>query len=179
MNHTAPPTPVAVEHVAQAIRLVRGQKVLLDTDLALLYAVSTKALLQAVKRNLERFPSDFMLQLTDFEWESLRSQFVTLEIGRGRHRKYLPFAFTEQGVAMLSSVLRSQHAVAVNIQIMRAFVRMREILASNRELAQKLDELERKLQTHDQAITGILNAIRELAKTPTSERRPIGFTADI
>jgi ORF6N domain len=170
---------ISVEEISGSVCLLRGQKVLLDADLAALYGVPTGVLMQAVKRNLERFPSDFMLQLTLEEWESLRSQFVILKTGRGRHRKYLPFAFTEQGVAMLSSVLRSTQAVAVNIQIMRAFVRMREMLASNQELARKLDELERKLQTHDQAISGILQAIRELTRTPSPERRAIGFTADI
>jgi hypothetical protein len=131
---------------------------LLDSNIATLYGVETKVLLQAVKRNLRRFPHDFMLQLAPQEWLALRSQNVTLERGCGRHRKYLPYAFTEQGVAMLSSVLRSERAIAVNIEIMRAFVRMRELLASNKELAQKLAELERKLATHDQSIVGILKA---------------------
>jgi hypothetical protein len=117
-----------------------------------------------------------MLQLTAPEWKSLRSQFVTLKTGRGQHRKYLPYAFTEQGVAMLSSVLNSERAISVNIEIMRAFVRMRELLATNKELAKQLDELERKVSTHDQAIVGILKAIRELMNPPKSH--PIGFTVD-
>jgi ORF6N domain len=136
----------------RAILWLRGHKVLLDADLATLYGVETKVLLQAVRRNLERFPQDFMIQLTAGEWRTLRSQIVPLKGGPGQHRKYLPYAFTEQGVAMLSSVLNSHRAIAVNIEIMRAFVRMREMLASNKDLARKLDELERKLQTHDRAI---------------------------
>ncbi len=166
---------VPVEHITQSILILRGHRVLLDSDLAGLYDVQTKVLLQAVQRNRRRFPEDFMLQLTIQEWTVLRSQSVTLKPGRGQHRKYLPYVFTEQGVAMLSSVLRSERAIAVNIEIMRAFVRMRELLASNKELAQKLAELERKVSTHDQAITGILKAIRELMNPPVQKKRPIGF----
>jgi hypothetical protein len=152
-------------------------------DLATLYGVTTKALLQAVKRNQERFPDDFMLQLMTGEWEVLRSQSVTSSSTHGG-RRYLPYAFTEQGVAMLSSVLRSDRAIAVNIQIMRAFVRMRELLASNKELARKLRELEARIETklasHDESIAAILSAIRELMRPPTPPpRRPIGFTADL
>jgi hypothetical protein len=168
---------VPIERINHSIVLVRGHKVLLDADLAELYGVATKVLLQAVKRNLERFPRDFMLQLTAKEWSTLRSQIVTSNTRRGG-RRYTPYAFTEQGVAMLSSILNSSRAIAVNIEIMRAFVRMRELLISNKELAQKLTELERKISTHDQAITGILNAIRELMNPPTPKRRGIGFTAD-
>ena len=159
--------------IVQYIVWLRGHKVLLDTDLATLYGVPTKVLVQAVKRNLERFPEDFMFQLSEEEFGNLRSQFVTSSWGG---RRYAPYAFTEQGVAMLSSVLNSSQAMAVNIEIMRAFVRLREMLASNKELARKLEELERKLQTHDQAITGILNAIRELMKPPEPPpKRRIGF----
>src|ERR1700730_6717746 len=147
--------------IARAILFLRGHKVLLDSDLAALYGVDSKVLLQAVRRNRERFPEDFMIQLTAAEWSALRSQIVTLKGGRGQHRKYLPYAFTEQGVAMLSTVLNSDRAIAVNIEIMRAFVRMREILASSKELARKFDELERKLQTHDRAIVANLTAIRD------------------
>jgi ORF6N domain len=161
----------------ESILILRG--VMLDSELANLYGVATKVLLQAVKRNSERFPGDFMLRLTAHEWEGLRSQTVTLKTGRGHHRKYLPYAFTEQGVAMLSSVLRSARAIAVNVQIMRAFVRMRELLVSNRELAEKLDQLERKLQSHDETIIGILKAIRELMRQPHPKNRPIGFTANL
>lgn len=168
---------VPIERINHSILLVRGHKVLLDADLAELYGVATKVLLQAVKRNLERFPRDFMLQLTAKEWLTLRSQVVTSNAQRGG-RRYAPYAFTEQGVAMLSSILNSSRAIAVNIEIMRTFVRMRELLASNKELALKLAELESKISTHDQAITGILKAIRELMNPPAPKRRGIGFTAD-
>lgn len=161
--------------IAHSILVLRGQRVLLDSNLASLYEVETKVLLQAVKRNPRRFPEDFMLQLTNQEWAVLRSQIVTLKVGRGQHRKYLPYAFTEQGVAMLSSVLGSERAIAINIEIMRAFVRMRGLLASNKELAQKLTELERKVSTHDQTIVGILKAIRELMNPPLPKKRSIGF----
>lgn len=169
--------------ISRAMLILRGHKVLLDEGLATLYGVETKVLVQAVKRNAARFPEDFMFQLTAPEWAALRSQSVTLKPGRGQHRKYLPYAFTEQGVAMLSSVLGSERAIAVNIEIMRAFVRMREMLASNHELAKRIDQLEarigKKLATHDEAITAILSAIRELMQPPTTKRRGIGFTADI
>jgi len=169
--------------IARAITVLRGHKVLLDEDLATLYGVEIKVLVQAVKRNAARFPQDFMLQLTAPEWAALRSQIVTLQPGRGQHRKYLPYAFTEQGVAMLSSVLRSPRAIAVNIEIMRAFVRMREMLASSQQLARRIDQLEarigKKLATHDEAISAILAAIRELMQPPATKRRGIGFTANI
>jgi hypothetical protein len=169
--------------ITRSIIVLRGHKVLLDEDLAALYGVETKVLVQAVKRNAARFPEDFMLQLSAPEWAALRSQFVTLKTGRGQHRKYLPYAFTEQGVAMLSSVLRSPRAISVNIEIMRAFVRMREMLASNQDLAKRIDQLEarigKKLATHDEAIAAILSAIRELMHPPAPKRRPIGFTANI
>jgi hypothetical protein len=184
---SAPKTPrtpaVGVKDISRVILVLRGHKVLLDAELAALYGVDTRVLLQAVKRNRERFPEDFMIELTAAEWAALRSQIVTLKRGRGQHRKYLPYAFTEQGVAMLSSVLKSDRAIAVNIQIMRAFVRMRELLISNRELAEKLDQLEarleKKLASHDGAIAAILSAIRELMNPTPPRRRGIGFTADL
>jgi hypothetical protein len=134
--------------------------------------VATKVLLQAVKRNQERFPPDFMIQLTEAEWIALRSQTVTSKTGRGG-RRYLPYAFTEQGVAMLSSVLNTKLAIAVNIEIMRAFVKLRELLSSNRELARRFAQLEtrldKKLTEHDEAIAAILSAIRQLmGKTTTT-----------
>lgn len=176
-------TFVPVEHITRSILVLRGQRVLLDAELAALYGVEIRVLVQAVKRNWTRFPEDFMFQLSAAEWTALRSHLVTLKTGRGRHRKYLPYAFTEQGVAMLSSVLKSGRAITVNIQIMRAFVRMRELLASNKELASRLDELEASLEktlaAHDQAIAAILSAIRQLMSAPISKRRPIGFTADL
>lgn len=166
---------VPSERIAHSILLLRGQKVLLDADLAELYGVETRVLVQAVKRNLDRFPEDFMFQLDTEEAAALRSQSVISNAGRGG-RRYAPYAFTEQGVAMLSSVLSSPQAIAVNIEIMRAFVRLREVLAGNKELAAKLGELERKLKGHDQAIAGILDAIRQLmAPPPAPKKRPIGF----
>jgi hypothetical protein len=170
--------PVPVERIRRSILYVRGHRVLLDAHLGELYGVPTGVLVQAVKRNRERFPDDFMLQLTSDEWSNLRSQIVISSLQHGG-RRYSPYAFTEQGVAMLSSVLKSKRAVAVNIEIMRAFVRMRELLASNKELAQKLTELERKVDSHDQAIVGILKTIRELMNLPDTKRRGIGFTADL
>ncbi len=164
---------VSTERIARWIYLLRGQKVLIDRDLATLYGVSTKALNQAVKRNADRFPADFMFQLNKQEMQSLRSQFVTLK--RGQHLKYFPFAFTEQGVAMLSSILKSERAVKVNIAIMRAFVKLREALETNRELARKFDELEKRVGKHDEEIAAIIEAIRQLMAPPAKPRREIGF----
>ena len=156
--------------------MIRGQKVLLDTDLAELYGVETKALNRAVKRNFGRFPDDFMIQLTAEEAERLRFQIGTLKTGRGRHRKYRPYAFTEQGVAMLSSVLRSERAVRVNIEIMRAFVQLRQMLSSHADLARKLAALEKK---YDAQFKVVFDAIRELTTPPEPTRkRRIGFMSD-
>lgn len=175
-------TPVRVEGITRVILVLRGHRVLLDEALAELYGVETKVLIQAVKRNQARFPPDFMFQLTASEWTGLRSQVVTSKSRRGG-RRHAPYAFTEQGVAMLSSALKSDRAIAVNIQIMRAFVRMRELLISTRELAQELDRLEarleKKLASHDTAIAAILSAIRELMNPTPPRRRSIGFTADL
>jgi len=164
---------IPMERIKQAIFLIRGHKVMLDSDLADLYEVEIKALNQAVKRNIGRFPDDFMFQLTAEEATRLRSQIVTLKTGRGEHRKYLPYAFTEQGVAMLSSVLHSDRAIHVNIEIMRAFVRLRQMLASNVDLARKLVALEKK---YDAQFKAVFDAIRELM-TPSEpkKKRPIGF----
>lgn len=140
--------------------------------LATNYRVETRVLVQAVKRNIERFPEDFMLQLSREEVDFLRSQIVTLKKGRGQHSKYLPYAFTEQGVAMLSSVLRSRRAIQVNIDIMRAFIRLRQMLASHVELARKLDALEKK---YDAQFKQVFEAIRQLMIPPEPKRRPIGF----
>jgi ORF6N domain len=165
---------IPIKGIAESILILRGHRVLLDSDLAAMYGVETKVLLQAVKRNLGRFPEDFMLQLADHEWTALRSQIVTSNVGRGG-RRYAPYAFTEQGVAMLSTVLNSERAITVNIEIMRTFVRMRELLASNKELATQLKKLERKVSTHDEAIVGILKAIRQLMNPPQPAKRSIGF----
>lgn len=162
----------------QRILLLRAEKVLLDADLAALYGVETRVLLQAVRRNLERFPEDFMFQLDADEWAALRSRIVISNekpAGRGG-RRYAPYAFTEQGVAMLSSILSSPQAIQVNIAIMRAFVKLREALATNRELAFQFEELARKVDSHDQAIAGVIDAIRELMRPPEpGTKRPIGF----
>jgi hypothetical protein len=164
---------IPIERITQAILLIRGQKVMLDEALATLYEVEVKALNQAVRRNADRFPSDFVFQLTAGEAALLRSQFVTLKTGSGRHRKYLPYAFTEQGVAMLSSVLRSKRAVRVNIEIMRAFVQLRQILSSHADLARKLAALEKKYDTQFKIV---FDAIRELMAPPEpSRKRRIGF----
>ncbi len=161
---------VPVERIERAILQIRDKKVILDADLAALYGVETKVLVQAVKRNLERFPADFMFQLTKNEFVHLRSQVVTSREWGGR--RYPPYAFTEQGVAMLSSVLRSPRAIQVNIEIMRAFVRLRKMLASHAALARKLNALEKK---YDAQFKVVFDAIRQLMAPPEPKRRPIGF----
>lgn len=167
---------ITVTRIEESILLLRGQKVLLDSTLAVLYGVETRVLMQAVQRNRSRFPPDFMFQLINQEVADLKSQIVTSSWGG---RRKLPHAFTEQGVAMLSSVLNSPQAIRVNIEIMRAFVRLREMISTNKELAAKLDELERKVTTHDKAIAGLFTAIRELATpVPPKPNRRIGFVVD-
>lgn len=164
-------TAIQVEQIETAILHLRGQKVMLDTDLAALYGVEVKALNQAVKRNMERFPADFMFQLTRQEVTGLRSQTVTSN-GRGG-RTYLPYAFTEQGVAMLSSVLRSKRAAEVNVEIMRAFVRMRGMLEQVKDLRDKIDLLESK---YDEHFAVVFEAIRALMTPPAEEDKGrIGF----
>ncbi|HJT98003.1 MAG TPA: ORF6N domain-containing protein [Rhodanobacteraceae bacterium] len=168
------------EDIGTRILILRGQKVLLDSTLATMYGVTTKVLLQAVKRQADRFPPDFMFRLSESEFAGLRSQTVTSKQGSGG-RRHLPYVFTEQGVAMLSSVLRSARAVAVNIEIMRAFVRLRETIAGNRELREKIDALERrvdeKLSAQDHVIVEIMNAIRALMAPPETKKRAIGFVS--
>lgn len=166
---------VPMEAVKSKIYLIRGQKVLLDSDLAVLYGVETGRLNEQVRRNIGRFPADFMFQLEDQEVAGLRSQFATLKGERGAHRKYTPYVFTEQGVAMLSSVLKSDRAVQVNIAIMRAFVQMRELAASNRELSRRIDDLEKKHARHDQQFVAVFEAIREMVTPAEKPRRKIGF----
>jgi phage regulator Rha-like protein len=169
---------IPVENITSKIYLIRNEKVLLDSDLAELYDVKTRVLKQAVRRNLNRFPSDFMFHLTKKEYQSLRSQIVILK--RGQHTKYLPFAFTEQGVAMLSSVLNSERAVQVNIAIMRAFVQLRKFLHSNESLANKLKELEKEtkesFEGQQEQIDLIFEAIKQLIKEETKPKKQIGFT---
>jgi phage regulator Rha-like protein len=158
------------ERLERSILLIRGEKVMLDYDLADLYEVEVKQIKRQVRRNIDRFPKDFMFELSKQEYDSLRRQFGTLK--RGEHSKYLPYAFTEQGVAMLSTVLKSKRAVRVNIEIMRAFVRLREILATDKELARKLEAQERK---YDAQFKIVFDAIRQLMTPPEPKKRKIGF----
>jgi hypothetical protein len=164
--------------VEKRIFVVRGRQVMLDEDLAELYGVPTKRLVEQVKRNLERFPDDFMFQLSKDETSALRSQIATSKVGRGG-RRYSPYVFTEQGVAMLSSVLRSKQAIAVNIEIMRTFVELRRITLSYRALQERLDELEReltgRLDQHDEQFRQIFKVLHQLLEPPQRERRPVGF----
>ena len=169
------PITISDERIINRIFLVRRRKVMSDSDLAELYGVKTFVLNQAVRRNIERFPDDFMFQLTREEYKSLRSQFVILESGRGQHKKYLPRVFTEQGVAMLSSVLRSRRAIQVNIQIIRTFTRLRELMASHEELRRKIEELEKK---SDQRFKTIFELIKNLLDEKVKPRAKIGFSAN-
>lgn len=171
---------IPAERIEKAILLIREQKVLLDRDLARLYGVTTFNLNKAVKRNLQRFPEDFMFQLTKEEAAGLRFQTGMSKPGGRGGRRYLPYAFSEQGVAMLSSVLRSPRAIDVNIAIMRAFVRLRKIMASHKDLARKLEDLERKLCEHDQKFHVVFEAIRQLMEPPPEpvRKRRIGFHMD-
>ncbi|HKA52137.1 MAG TPA: ORF6N domain-containing protein [Candidatus Binatia bacterium] len=164
--------PISAEFIERRIYLIRKQKVMLDTDLAELYNVPTKRLNEQVRRNSGRFPEDFVFQLTPEEADSLRSQFATSKMGRGG-RRYLPYAFTEQGVAMLSSVLNSERAVQVNIAIMRTFVKLREMLATHKDLAQRLEALEKR---YDRQFKVVFDAIRQLMRPgePPKQQR-IGF----
>ena len=167
-----------IEKITSKIHFIRHEKILLDADLAELYGVETRVLKQAVRRNTDRFPIDFMFQLTSNEWKSLRSQTVILK--RGQHSKYPPYAFTEQGVAMLSSVLKSKRAIQMNIAIMRAFVQMRKFIQSQDELATQLKKLEKettkKFQEHGKQIQIIFEAIKQLIVEKQKLRKPIGFT---
>jgi hypothetical protein len=183
---------IPIRRIVQSILVLRGQKVMLDYDLATLYGVEARVLNQAVKRNASRFPVDFMFQISAEEMEKVSqvvippaqertekkvtnsSQFVTSS-RKYRGKRYRPYAFTEQGVAMLSSILNSERAVKVNIAIMRAFVRLRDVLETNRELARKFDELEKRVGKHDEKIDATLEAIRQLMAPPTKPRREIGF----
>ena len=168
---------VPAEKITSKIFLIRKEKILLDSDLAELYGVETKVLIQSVKRNLKRFPSDFMFQLSRQEFKNLRSQFVTSSWGG---RRYPPYAFTEQGVAMLSGILNSERAIEVNITIMRTFVQLRKFLLTNHKLAQKLKDLEKrtliKFDKQQAQINLIFEAIQELIKEESKPKKPIGFT---
>ena len=169
-----------IEKIQTKIYEIRGLKVMLDFDLAELYEVETKVLNQAVKRNIDRFPDDFIFQISRDEYNSLRSQFVTLETGRGKYTKYLPYAFTEQGVSMLSSVLKSSKAILVNISIMRAFVFIRQYALTHKDLTEKLQELENK---YDQQFNDVYDAINFLLQKDSQEteqktRKQIGYKND-
>jgi hypothetical protein len=165
---------ISHEDIEHKIYLIRGKKVMFDRDLASLYGVETKVLNQAVTRNLERFPVDFMFQVTKEEFENWKSQIVTSK-GDVMGLRKLPRAFTEQGVAMLSSVLRSKQAVVINIEIMRTFTKLREMLSTHQELQEQIDEIEKKFSVHDHKIKVILDAIKKLMEPPIKTKRKIGF----
>jgi hypothetical protein len=164
---------VTVKEIQTQIHTIREQKVLLDSDLATMYQVETRTLNQAVTRNIERFPEDFMFQLTEDEYKILRSQNVILRSEHGKHRKYTPRAFTENGVAMLSSVLRSTRAIQVNIEIMRTFTQLREAALTHVELSRKLEQMETK---YDQQFKVVFDALKALVTPPKTTKRKIGFT---
>lgn len=175
---------LALQRIAPLIHEIRGERVILDSDLARIYGVTTKRLNEQVKRNANRFPEDFAFQLTKEEAAdlksqivtgSLRSQFATLK--RGQHRKYLPYVFTEHGAIMAANVLNSKQAVEMSVFVVRAFVKLREVLVSHKELAAKIDELDRKVGTHDKAIASIIAAIRQLTAPTARKARAIGFRA--
>lgn len=174
-------TLVPTERIVERILILRGQKVLLDLDLAALYGVSTKRFNEQVKRNLNRFPSDFMFKLSEEEFAALRSHFATSNKKPSQRggRRYLPYAFTEHGAIMAATILNSPISTEVSVYVVRAFVQLREMLSSHKKLAQRLDELEsrieRKIVTHDEAITSILNTIRQLMALPKKSKRVIGF----
>lgn len=175
------------ERIEGRILLIRSHKVMIDTDLAELYGVPTKRFNEQVRRNFERFPADFMFQVTEEEWAALRTQFATLKTGRGQHRKYLPYVFTEHGAIMAATILNSPRATEVSVYVVRAFVRLREVLASNKELAKRLDVLEQTTEAlsmqHDTfarntrvQLKQVFDAIRELMTPPEPQKkRPIGF----
>ncbi|HEY3244588.1 MAG TPA: ORF6N domain-containing protein [Phycisphaerae bacterium] len=178
---------VRTARIDDAILVIRGHKVLLDADLASLYGVETGALVRAMKRNVDRFPGDFMFQLSKPEFDDLRCQFgisklmprMSVSSSHRGGRRHRPYAFTEQGVAMLSSVLRSKRAVRVNIEIMRAFVRLRRVLATDAELARRLDEVEHHIGRHDEQFAAVITAIRKLMAPPRArKRKPIGYLTE-
>ena len=165
------------ETISNKIYFIRNQKVMLDRDLALLYGVETKVFKQAVRRNLSRFPEDFMFELTKIESDSLRSQIVTLKKGRGEHQKYLPFAFTEHGILMLSSVLKSDKAIQTNIQIMRIFTKVRQMLLDTTEIKIDILQIQKKLENHDKNIELVFSYLDELTEKKENqvERVKIGY----
>ena len=179
-------TPAHVDHIGPLIRTIRGQKVILDSDLARIYGVPTKRLNEQVRRNIKRFPPDFIFQLTVKEADSLRSQIATLKSGRGQHRKYLPYAFTENGAIMAANVLNSPEAVRMSVFVVRAFVKMRDLLGSTKDLAKRLADLEKKLTArlngHEAAIVEVLRRVMDILDPPPPPpeppRRRIGFQVE-
>ena len=165
---------VPVEHIEQSILVIRGHRVLLDSDLAMLYGLATKRLNEQVRRNPKRFPPDFMFQLSQVEFDALRSQTATSKSGRGG-RRYPPYAFTEHGAVMLASVLDSPRAIELSVLVVRAFVRLREMLAAHAQLATKLEELEARLSGHDKQILALVDALRTLMSPVRPPKRRIGF----
>jgi hypothetical protein len=167
---------IPAERIERAILMIRGQKVMLDAELAKLSGVTTKRLNEQVRRNPDRFPEDFRFQLTAQEWEALRSQNATLKPGRGKHRKYLPYVFTEHGAVMAANVLSSPTAIAASIQVVRSFVRLRRLLATHEELSRKLEALEAKYAEHDKQLAIVFEAIRQLMTPPVEPAKGrIGF----
>jgi len=169
---------MVVESVERTIRVLRGHKVLLDADLAELYGVTAKRLNEQVKRNAARFPEDFMFQLTPAEHANLRSQIATSSSGTHGGRRHAPFAFTEHGTIMAASVLNSPKALEMSVLVVRAFVRLRQIVASHQQLTAKLNELERKYASHDTQIAALINAVRALMTSPVKPRKRIGFRVE-
>jgi hypothetical protein len=165
---------ILLDQIEPMIHEVRGQKVILDRDLAVLYGVETRTLNQAVRRNLDRFPADFLFQLTEAERDSLRSQIVISNVGRGG-RRYLPYAFTEHGAYMAASLLNSPRAVEISVFVVRAFVKLRQLVLAHKDLAGKLDQLERKVGSHDEAIKQLVAAIRQLMASPDPPKKEMGF----
>jgi hypothetical protein len=163
--------------IEQQIRLIRGEKILLDSDLAALYGVTTKRLNEQIRRNLARFPADFMFRLNPEEADALRSQSATSKPGRGG-RRYMPYAFTEHGAIMAASILNSPRAIDVSVHVVRAFVQLRIVIASNKAIMRRLKEMERKLANHDGAIANLMEAIQHLMVPPVPKRRGIGFVID-
>ena len=173
--NTPAAAPLSIEDIAQCIRIVRGKRVLLDADLAAFYGVSTKVFNQQVRRNLGRFPADFMFQLDESGYASLRSQFVTLKNGRGQHRKYLPLAFTEHGAIMAATLLNTPRATEISVHVVRAFIELRDLVAGNRAFAVKLGQLERKVASHDESIHDLIDSMRQLLAPADPPKRSIGF----
>lgn len=175
-NSTPPTAPLSIGEIAQRIHLIRGQRVVLDTDLAAFYGETTKRFNQQVNRNRERFPEDFMFQLNEEEFAALKLQFATLKTGRGQHRKYLPYVFTEHGAIMAATLLNSPRATELSVYVVQAFVELRGMLTSNRELAGKVHNLERKVSVHERNIAELVDSMAELLATPPPPpKRVIGF----